>query len=97
MNNETNDRILLAAIAVLVVPSVAASMLPKLRAQASAWLLENSVLVPAERALFEIPGMGGGPDLRRVVITVLVLAAAAILATRARAKKREAEATKDKK
>lgn len=44
------------------------------------WCLEHQVLVTPTAAMFEIPTMGAGPDLPRLLAACLLLIAAAALA-----------------
>lgn len=80
--SEEMDRIMLVVLAMLFGPGIIATFVPKVRDQLAQWLLESNVLVPANRALFEVPGLGAGPDLRRLAIAMLVLALAAWVVVR---------------
>jgi len=82
--SEETDRIVLVALAMLFGPGLVASFVPKVCDQVAGWLLDSHVLVPAGRALVEVPGLGAGPDLRRVAIAVLVLALATWVLVRRR-------------
>lgn len=82
------ERILAAMLIMMLGPSVIATVLPRLRTQITQWTLESNVLVPTSHALFAVPGLDAGPDLRRVAIAVLALVFALWLVTRARAAKR---------
>lgn len=42
------------------------------------WLLEHHVLVPADQALFTLPGWNAGPDLPRVALLGCALATLAV-------------------
>lgn len=62
------------AVAAMVLPV----LVPRLGQGIAHWALAHHVLVPAAHAVFVIPGLGAGPDLRRVLIAAAVLVALAI-------------------
>lgn len=75
--------IIAAAAAMLVLPA----MIPKVRDAVAGWLLDHRVLVAPEQALFEVPFLGAGLDVRRLVI-VVVLAGLVFAASRHRVAER---------
>lgn len=81
--DRTMGYIIVAAAAMLVLPT----MIPKVRDAIAAWLLDHRVLVVPEQALFEVPFLGAGLDVRRLVI-VVVLAGLVFAASRHRAAER---------
>lgn len=72
-----DERLVGILLLLLAGPAVAMVVVPSARDAAEAWLVQRSVLVPASQALFAVPGMDSGPDLRRFVVGVLVLVALA--------------------
>jgi len=78
--------LLVGGLALIVLPA----MLTKVGATITAWGLAYHVLVPAQQALFTLPGLSAGLDMHRVMILVLALVAAAALATMRRRGKEEA-------
>ena len=79
-----NDRVVGYIIAAVAAMLVLPSMIPKVRDAVAVWLLDHRVLVAPEQALFEVPFLGAGLDVRRLVI-VVVLAGLVFAASRHRA------------
>lgn len=85
-NNHANEGeqvfgvLIFLGLASLTLPG----LIPGLRHVFVRWLLSQGVLLAKPACLFTIPGLGIGPDLRRLLITTLVLVSAALLTTRVR-------------
>lgn len=77
--------LLVGGLALIVVPA----MLGNLGTKLTAWGLEHHILVPAQEALFTLPGLDAGLDARRVTILMLALVATAALTTMRRRSKEE--------
>lgn len=78
--------VLLLVAAILMAPT----LLPQIAAKAAAWLLERNILVPSAEALWTLPGLEAGLDLRRIVATIAATIAVGALADAARRTKRRA-------
>ncbi len=68
-NDETMGLLIVVAVALVAVPA----LLPSFAAGITHWLLTNRVLVPAHEALFALPGIPAGPDMRRLLIAALLI------------------------
>lgn len=75
-NLGTESEKLIALFVAFAAASLAAPvLLPKVGEAITRWVLEHHVLVRPNRALFPIPGLDAGPDLRRLLIAAAVLLA----------------------
>lgn len=72
MDRDT-EMLILVVVGGLIAVTVLPALISKWATGLDGWLLEHHVLVPGAEALFTLPGMTGGPDLRRVVILACVL------------------------
>lgn len=70
-DNDVTTVLLLAMVALIAGPSVAAG----LGLDAGAWLLAHNVLVIPARAVLEVPLLNAGLDWRRIAVVGFVLAA----------------------
>lgn len=88
--NDVNERLILVILVAFFVPT----LIPSIRRAVSDWLLENRVLVTPSQALFEVPFMDAGLDMRRLAVLLVILVAGAYFArgrsARAETKKKEA-------
>ncbi|MDN5766071.1 MAG: hypothetical protein L0H96_09430 [Humibacillus sp.] len=73
MDRDTEILVILVA-GVLLAVTVLPAMLAKWATGLDAWLLQHHILVPTAQALFTLPGMSSGPDLRRLLVLACALA-----------------------
>lgn len=87
--NDVNERLILVVLVIFFAPT----LIPSIRRTVSSWLLENRVLVPPSQALFEVPFMDAGLDIRRLAVLLVLVVAGAYFArgrtARSETKKKE--------
>lgn len=71
----SDDEIVVFAAAAVVLLAAGPSLLASAGINATSWLLAHHVLVPPGQALFQVPFLQAGPDVRRLLVALLVLVA----------------------